>query len=132
MKLKVVTVLSLAIAGSAFANQPYRGPILSRVIGGMEHRGVVTKCEIYADHPKAVGAMKKIKTAMAEKIHTALHIIAQVPSEEYTAYLPEQKANTPQKLHTVLLREDNATLKMRDGADADELVELINEICDAK
>lgn len=136
MKL-FTTLLLAALALPALANQPYRGPLLSRDIG-KEHGnlGLISTCQLLGNHPDIKWA--DVRKDIAQAIKDAenpnnfdKHVYAKfnAPSKLYVAYWPVEKANTPPKLEQVELFSDGGSYSALKTDAGKRLLKVITENC---
>ncbi len=132
MKTIIGLSLMVAISAPALAGK-YGGPLLVKATGKISNNGIAHTCEIYPKHPDVAGIdlHTLINTASTAKVSNALHVVAQVPSEEYYAYrvVSLGGTSTAVRAERVLLRRDDSSLQEREGKESQELIQLVDKIC---
>ncbi len=124
-----LTLLSVFIVSSAAAEASSEKAhlLLSKTKGGLDSdKGEPVHCEIYSDNDKIkdkahdlAGKIEKLKKI---PISVSLHIMATVPSLQYTAFLPNGKS--------IEVLSESSDRRERKGKIAEEIVSLIDSICE--
>jgi hypothetical protein len=133
-----LTALLLSLRKAPLPFETYDGAILEKIVGGIARHQAsdrVIRCEINKDHPKIRKNLRKIvnliEKASQEELVTLQHVRTQIPSIEIYATKVDF-SNVYSKTTTatrILLLQDHETLQTRDGADAEALINIINEVC---
>ena len=138
MKL-LSSLLLLAITIPAFANQPYRGPLLSRDIGkNGENLGLITSCQILSNNQNVdwKEVYKDIAQAIkdsgdANNYEVRTYVKFNAPEKLYIAYQPIEAPNTPPKLKQVVLLSDGGSYKALKTEAGRRLLKVITKTCGA-
>ena len=138
MKL-LSSLFLLALALPAFANQPYRGPLLSRDIGKEgENLGLISSCQILGINQEVDWkAVRKdidqaIKDSADQKNYEIrTYVKFNAPSKLYVAYQPIEAPNMPPKLKQVVLLSDGGQFKALKTEVSHRLLKVISKNCGA-
>lgn len=126
------------MAGSPLYAATYNFPILEKRLGGLDRKDGVElshSCKIYDDSSaiKLQHVLDLAAKAEKAKLNKALHIRQQVPSVQVWVNIPTRMAAGPAatKLgsRSVLLLEDSSAMQTRDGAEAAELLKIVEDTC---
>lgn len=130
--MKFIQYFSLAslVAAPAFASEA----VLIQRIGSLANSsGRADICEIHSNHPDLKGIDVQALAAAAEKepMSKALHIVAQIPSEEiYVVRRTPVGPHSPTaSAKPLLLHKDYSDMQTRSGKASKELIELTEKLC---
>lgn len=123
----------------ALANQPYRGPLLTRDIGKEgENVGLISSCQLLKNNPniKWDEVRKDIEQAIKDgenprNFEKRLYIKFNAPAKSYVAYMPIESANKPPQLKQVVLFSDGGSYDLLKTDAARRLLKIISENCGA-
>lgn len=137
MKKLIVLIVLVFISNLGFAGQ-YNGPILTLKVGALDHTDGLSKtCNIYANHPDIEDdidiILDNIADASHAKIWHLIHIRATIPSIQIYAtkvvlsYDDDETGKI--KLEKVLLRLSYGSTQIRAGNAANDLRNIVKELC---
>ncbi len=135
----LLPLLVVAYALPALANQPYRGPLLTRDIGKEgSNLGLISNCQLFQNNPNIKWDVVRKDIAIAVKdgeeprnFEKRQYIKFNAPAKSYVAYLPIQEADKPPRLKQVVLFSDGGSYDLLKTDAARRLLKVITANCGA-
>lgn len=134
-----MTLFAVTVALPLFANQQYRGPLLSRDIGKENvNLGLISSCQLLGNNAaiKWDDVYKDIAQAVKDaetpsNFEKRQYVKFNAPSKSYVVYKPIEEAGKPPRLKQVVLFSDGGSYDLLKTDASRRLLKVITDNCGA-